>query len=267
MHARLVVVVFVVVSRRAHLSPHVDLRQSRQRECLWTRCGAREELCGLSVRGLSGGRRTTTSVAALTISRPCRNEAATPPSMPLSGLFCRHGAHVYPTSSRPACASCVSVSHQCLEDRPGDEEEELRGQRQHLHPVGARVFERSREDVDAEGDHHQTRGEEHGKQRVVELEHGHQQHLASHDHLRKHRRGYTASGGLLWRIPSPSSSMNPRICLPCATAPFQTLGKAGERAAALTGSSGCPCPGCLSDALAPGRGTSLRTARRRQRGR
>ena len=46
MHARLVVVVFVVVSRRAHLSPHVDLRQSRQRECLWTRCGAREELSG-----------------------------------------------------------------------------------------------------------------------------------------------------------------------------------------------------------------------------
>ena len=36
MHARLVVVVFVVVSRRAHLSPHVDLRQSRQRECLDT---------------------------------------------------------------------------------------------------------------------------------------------------------------------------------------------------------------------------------------
>ena len=88
----------------------------------------------------------------------------------------------------PACAPCVLVSHQCLEDRPGDEEEELRGQRQHLHPVGARVLERPREDVDAKGDHHQTRGEEYGKQRVIELEHGHQQHLARHDHLRKHEQ-------------------------------------------------------------------------------
>ena len=59
-----------------------------------------------------------------------------------------------------------SATHQRLEDGPGDEQEQLGGQRQHLSPVGARVLERPRADVDGERDHHYCCGEEHGKERL-----------------------------------------------------------------------------------------------------